>query len=637
MSNNIDLKKGLDIPIKGSAKPVVSKTVIPDTVAIVPDDFKGFTPRLLVKEGDRVLAGSPVLADKKRPEILITSPVSGTVKEIVRGDKRKLLEVRIGTDSVQEYVDFGCRRPESLSADEVRTALLQSGLWAAIIQRPYGILADPALKPKAIFISAFSTAPLAPDTEFVLGDEFAAVQAGVNALSKLTDGGVHVSLKSDNYASTPFHKLENAILHTFSGPHPAGNVGVQISHIAPIQKDETVWTVSLLMAAAIGRLFLKGKTSYAMFLMKAIQDVAMKEKNESVAFIMMNVKGTDLLNIDHLNERKDEIEEIRPVYKKLGMEMKPFQNVKYYYPYSKDFTAYTYEKEKNIKNRMEAGKAFQFKYLFETEEDKECLDLLFANIDDPNETIESIINYIISNGQGFKNVATWEDFKNALYAQTQAGKAKTQGGDSISVMSWRKFYRLFNKSYLKCQQMFTNQLGKSVRLRDQVEQISKNDVMVIDVAKLDEESQGFVFGDVMRAVYNLKLGSSMRPDEDIPDRIIIFIDELNKYASNDVPKSSPILRQLLDITERGRSLGIVLFGAEQFVSDIHKRVKGNCATQAFGRTNAIEITKEDFRFVPSVYKTMLTRLKQGEYIIQNPVFRSMLNIKFPKPIYKYYE
>lgn len=382
---------------------------------------------------------------------------------------------------------------------------------------------------------------------------------------------------------------------------------------------------------------LASKTSYAMFLMKAIQDVAMKEKNESVAFIMMNVKGTDLLHIDHLNERKDEIEEIRPVYEKLGMEMKPFQNVKYYYPYSKDFTAYTYEKEKNIKNRMEASKAFQFKYLFETDEDKECLDLLFANIDDPNETIESIINYIISNGQGFKNVATWEDFKNALYAQTQAGKAKTQGGDSISVMSWRKFYRLFNKSYLKCQQMFTNQLGKSVRLRDQVEQISKNDVMVIDVAKLDEESQGFVFGDVMRAVYNLKLGSSMRPDEEIPDRIIIFIDELNKYASNDVPKSSPILRQLLDITERGRSLGIVLFGAEQFVSDIHKRVKGNCATQAFGRTNAIEITKEDFRFVPSVYKTMLTRLKQGEYIIQNPVFRSMLNIKFPKPIYKYYE
>ena len=382
---------------------------------------------------------------------------------------------------------------------------------------------------------------------------------------------------------------------------------------------------------------LASKTSYAMFLMKATQDVMSKCENESVAFIMMNVKGTDLLKIDQMNERQNELDEIRPVYEKLGLEMKPFQQVKYFYPYSKDYTAYTYEKEEVIKNRMNAGNAFQYKYLFENDEDKECLDLLFANVDDPNDTIESIINFIISNGGHFKGVESWDDFKTALYKQTQSDTA-SKAGKEISVMSWRKFYRLFNKSFQKSRQMFTEKLGKgSVRLRDEIGKIQKNDVMVIDVAKMDEESQGFVFGDVMRAVYNLKLGSSERQEEDIPNRIVIFIDELNKYASNDVPKSSPILRQLLDITERGRSLGIVLFGAEQFVSDIHKRVKGNCATQAFGRTNAIEITKEDFRFVPSVYKTMLTRQKQGEYIIQNPVFRSMLNIKFPKPIYKYYE
>ena len=382
---------------------------------------------------------------------------------------------------------------------------------------------------------------------------------------------------------------------------------------------------------------LASKTSYAMFLMKATQDVMSKRENESVAFIMMNVKGTDLLKIDQMNERQNELDEIRPVYEKLGLEMKPFQQVKYFYPYSKDYTAYTYEKEEVIKNRMNAGNAFQYKYLFENDEDKECLDLLFANVDDPNDTIESIINFIISNGGNFKGVESWDDFKTALYQQTQSDTA-SKAGKEISVMSWRKFYRLFNKSFQKSRQMFTEKLGKgSVRLRDEIGKIQKNDVMVIDVAKMDEESQGFVFGDVMRAVYNLKLGSSERQEEDIPNRIVIFIDELNKYASNDVPKSSPILRQLLDITERGRSLGIVLFGAEQFVSDIHKRVKGNCATQAFGRTNAIEITKEDFRFVPSVYKTMLTRQKQGEYIIQNPVFRSMLNIKFPKPIYKYYE
>lgn len=384
---------------------------------------------------------------------------------------------------------------------------------------------------------------------------------------------------------------------------------------------------------------LASKTSYAMFLMKAIQDVTMREKKESVAFIMMNVKGTDLLKIDKMNERQDELEKIKPIYEILDLEMSAFKQVKYFYPYSKDYISYTYEKEENIKSRLEMGKAFQYKYLFETDEDKECLDLLFANVDDPNDTIESIINFIISNGGSFKGVETWSDFKEALYNQTLSTKSPGAGKE-ISVLSWRKFYRLFNKSFQKCRQMFTEQLGndgKSVRLRDEIAQIGKNDVMVIDIAKLDEESQGFVFGDVMRAVYNLKLGSTGRSEEEIPDRIILFIDELNKYASNDVPKSSPILRQLLDITERGRSLGIVLFGAEQFVSDIHKRVKGNCATQAFGRTNAIEITKEDFRFVPSVYKTMLTRQKQGEYIIQNPVFRSMLNIKFPLPIYKYYD
>lgn len=379
---------------------------------------------------------------------------------------------------------------------------------------------------------------------------------------------------------------------------------------------------------------LASKTSYAMFLMKAIQDYAIKNKKESVAFIMMNVKGTDLLKIDQKNERKKELDLIKPIYDLLGMEMKPFEQVRYFYPFSKEYTTYTYEKESVLKERLVNKTAAQFKYLFETDEDKECLDLLFANVDDPNETIESIVNFIMSNSGSFNGVETWEDFQNVVHSYTQTDKKNTS--KEISVMSWRKFYRLFNKSFQKCRQMFTNQLGGGVRLRDEIANINKNDVMVIDVAKLDEESQGFVFGDVMRAVYNLKLGASKRPDEDIPDRIIIFIDELNKYASNDVPKSSPILHQLLDITERGRSLGIILFGAEQFVSDIHRRVKGNCATQAFGRTNAIEISRDDFRYVPPVYKTMLTRMRQGEYIIQNPVFRSMLHINFPLPIYKYY-
>ena len=382
---------------------------------------------------------------------------------------------------------------------------------------------------------------------------------------------------------------------------------------------------------------LASKTSYAMFLMKAIQDRAMKDKDESVAFIIMNVKGTDLLSIDERNMRQDELDEIQPVYDLLGLDMKPFEQVKYFYPYSSDKTTYTYEKNDTIERRLKVGTAAQYKYLFETTEDKECLDLLFANVDDPNDTIESIINYIIAGSGRFNGVDSWSDFQRALSEQANPSEKATSGKE-ISVMSWRRFYRLFNKCYQKNKQMFTNGLGDTgVRLREEIDGIKKNDVYVIDVAKLDEESQGFVFGDVMRAVYNLKLGATDRPDEEIPDRVILFIDELNKYASNDVPKSSPILHSLLDITERGRSLGIILFGAEQFVSDIHKRIKGNCATHAFGRTNSIEMTKPDFSYVPSVYKTMLTRLKQGEYIIQNPIFRSLLNIKFPKPIYKYYE
>lgn len=379
---------------------------------------------------------------------------------------------------------------------------------------------------------------------------------------------------------------------------------------------------------------LASKTSYAMFLMKAIQDKYLKEdSDESVAFIMLNVKGRDLLAIHELNENQAELDnEIYPVLDTLGVGKQPFQNVKYLYPYSKDITSTTYAKKDDVEPLLSDGKAFQYKYVFE--DDKESLDLLFANVDDPNETIESIVNYISSEQGKFKGVNSWNQLRDTIKEHTQAGT--NNGGKEISVLSWRKFFRLFNKSYEKNKSIFADRCTGStqIQLKSKISEIKKNDVFVVDVAKLDEETQGFVFGDVMRAVYELKLGASDREDKDIPSRIVIFIDELNKYASSEIPKSSPILKQLLDITERGRSLGVVLFGAEQFISDIHKRIKGNCATLAYGRTNVIEISKGDFQFVPSVYKSMLTRLKQGEYIIQNPVFRSLLNIKFPKPIYK---
>ena len=257
MSQTFVLKKGLNIPISGEAELRVSKTIAPGIVAVQPTDFKGFLPRLLVKEGDPVLCGSPVMADKKNADILLTSPVSGTVKEIVRGEKRKLLAVLIESDGKRQCVDFGVKDAAKLDAGQVRQALLQSGLWPWLVQRPYGILADPDARPRDIFVSTFNTAPLAADATFCFGADVAAAQAGVNALAKLTDGKVYVGL--DGNGKSAFAGLQGCELNCFRGPHPAGNVGVQISHIAPIRKEDTVWTVSLAGLVAIGKLFLTGK------------------------------------------------------------------------------------------------------------------------------------------------------------------------------------------------------------------------------------------------------------------------------------------------------------------------------------------------------------------------------------------
>lgn len=256
MSKTIVLKKGLDVPVSGTPEKRLSKTVISDIVAIRPEDFKGLLPRLLVKEGDRVLAGSPVLSDKKNPDIIIAAPASGTVKEVVRGEKRKLLAVLIQTDGKQEYLDFGAKNPSDLTADEVKSSLLAAGLWPVLVQRPYGILADPALSPKGIFISAIQAAPLAADVEFCYSDQLAALQAGITALSKISP--VHISFDAKLYPASNLNRLKGCEVHLFKGKYPVGNVGVQISHISPIRKDETVWTLSLYELAAIGKLFLKG-------------------------------------------------------------------------------------------------------------------------------------------------------------------------------------------------------------------------------------------------------------------------------------------------------------------------------------------------------------------------------------------
>ena len=394
---------------------------------------------------------------------------------------------------------------------------------------------------------------------------------------------------------------------------------------------------------------LASKTSYAMFLLKAIQDSYMKknfkdEDEDSVAFVLFNVKGKDLLAIDQLNDFSDESnpeqarKETLAIYEKLGLPAEPFKNVQYYYPYSIPKTRHwnTYMSPEEVEDNIKKKKAKKFKYIYKY--DKENLDLMFANIDDSTQTMESIISYIMS-GQGkFNQVNDWQEF---LEAVKEKCSTEASGKDKeIPVASWRKFYRIINKS-ITDNKIFARDIRESdgeIRIGDAMKYIKKNEVHVIDIAKLSEDKQAYVFGDAIRTIYDLQLGQ-YAGEEGVnpPSRIVIFIDELNKYASKETPKNSPILRQVLDVAERGRSLGVVLFAAEQFRSAIHDRVTGNCSTHAYGRTNSIEVTKSDYKSIPPVYKTMMTRLKQGEYIIQNPVFRSLLSIKFPKPIYKQFK
>jgi Na+-transporting NADH:ubiquinone oxidoreductase subunit A len=258
MSDQIRLKKGLNLPIAGEALCEVTARVAPDLVAVKPTDFRGLVPRLLVKEGDSVKAGTPLFADKKCTAMVFCSPVSGTVDAVVRGDKRKLLEVRIKADGKNEAVQFDVPKASSLDKKGMTELLLQCGLWPCLKQRPFGTIADPEAEPKAIFISGMNTKPLGANYEFTLKDDVAAIQAGIDALGRLTKGGVHLSLCAKSFSKSVFSKLSGVVMHQFEGPHPAGNVGVQINHISPINKGEVVWTVDLPLVAVIGRFMLKG-------------------------------------------------------------------------------------------------------------------------------------------------------------------------------------------------------------------------------------------------------------------------------------------------------------------------------------------------------------------------------------------
>ncbi|MCF8258327.1 MAG: Na(+)-translocating NADH-quinone reductase subunit A [Flavobacteriales bacterium] len=258
MSKDISIKRGLDIPLLGEAERVTATAEHSETILINPADFKNLTPKMLVKQGEQVLAGTPLFFSKDHPELKVGSPVSGEVAEVVRGDKRKILGVKILADKETRYAEFPVADPTTMASEQVLQRMLDQCLLAFVKRRPYGTAARPNDRPKAIFISGFDSAPLSADVDYVLHGKEKEFQAGLNVLGKLTAGKVHLTLHRSHTTSEVLKNAKGVQIHWISGPHPSGNVGVQIHHISPINKGEVVWTVAAQDVAVIGKAFLTG-------------------------------------------------------------------------------------------------------------------------------------------------------------------------------------------------------------------------------------------------------------------------------------------------------------------------------------------------------------------------------------------
>ena len=256
MANVIKLRKGLDINLKGKAAEELVTVKEPGFYALVPDDFPGVTPKVVVKEQEYVMAGGPLFIDKNHPEVKFVSPVSGVVTSVERGARRKVMNIVVEAAAEQDYEEFAKQDVARMNADRVKELLLQSGMFAFIKQRPYDVIADPAVAPRAIFVSAFDSNPLAPEFEFALKGEETNFQTGLDALAKIAKTYLGISVKQKSAALT---QAKNVTITAFDGPNPAGNVGVQINRIAPVVKGETVWTIDPQAVIFIGRLMNTGR------------------------------------------------------------------------------------------------------------------------------------------------------------------------------------------------------------------------------------------------------------------------------------------------------------------------------------------------------------------------------------------
>ena len=299
MANVIRIKKGLDIRLMGEAPKVDLSVTMGDTFAVAPVSFQGLQPRLMVQAGDRVLAGSPVLHDKLHPDVLLTAPVSGEVTGIIRGAKRKILAVEIKADQTIDYKKFDVSGIASKSREEILSLLLGSGFFAYFRQRPYDIVPDPAVMPRDIFVTANFTAPLSPDALELIGEDRKYLQTAVDALAKLTSGSVIIGFKKGEAL-----QLVGAKVYEVEGRHPAGNVGVLINHTRPVNKGETVWTLTVTELALIGRFLATGKVDLR-------RKIALAGTRLSSPGYVTVLTGADIMSI--LNDKLDSKPEHRRI------------------------------------------------------------------------------------------------------------------------------------------------------------------------------------------------------------------------------------------------------------------------------------------------------------------------------------
>ena len=252
MGMTVRLRKGFDIKLAGKAAASITDIPATDIFAVKPTDFQSLTPKLLIRQGDEILAGQALFFDKANPDIKFPSPVSGEIVDIVRGDKRKVLEIKILADKSPKNNTTSI--PANLDVESVKNVISQANLWPVFRQRPFAIIANPADTPKAIFVSTFDTAPLAPDLGYVIAQNRVAFDKGLAILDILSGQKLHVGVD----ARQPLEGIKNGEVHQFSGPHPAGNVGIQIHHISPVKIGEVAWYIDAQDVIMLGKLFSTG-------------------------------------------------------------------------------------------------------------------------------------------------------------------------------------------------------------------------------------------------------------------------------------------------------------------------------------------------------------------------------------------